>query len=598
MSDKAEACFYEAMRRIRGKTRPLVDSNPAQRDFRAVAHPLLMQARRGVFWGAFVFGLLKATPAMAQPNTSLSDLAFVVPLECPGVFSLKITGAASATVQIGGVTLPLVQKNANNWETTLALTDFAGEPEGISTVVVNAVDAAGATSTATTSRVLLVDDHLELLEQAVGATYLDIDATRILYSDSSGVHVKDRATGVSQTVGPGLGVGKPNVSPGYLADGGAIWNGGAWLGGNTLSGVGIGLGKVAGNWAYASVGGGPSRVSLISGAVEPFSLPCTPNGSASIDATGTIACSILNPALSWREVRLFPVGAAEINLGGDYWQPVVDGSRVLFQTNTIGYREALRMWTPAGVKELAGRLTGGVPIKPFIDYIANDGWAAFNGQFHSGGSVFLSIYTVSATGTIARATPFVSAPLSAPPRVYAVAPNGEVAYRWGSVHIGRADAGGPATPILVGGSSPTSTPLTMRYVAGDWFKLVDDKLYRVSRARLHPPGSTSGGIDGGADADATAGPDAAVANDAAADGDAADAGTDSTSESSPSSASSDSAGAPVSPSSSNDEPAAAGGASSCSVASRRGSVASAASMVLVAAAFALRLRRRMARRSR
>ncbi len=459
-------------------------------------------------WGAVCVSLatlLVVENAAAAPYINLGQTNFPESVTTPANLSITITsptGVISATAKIGGVTVALARSGSgDSWRGSL---DLASEPEGTTSLVVEATDAAG-TSMATRSRILMFDDHRVIVERTPGFEYLDIDATRLLLADPSGIYVKDRATATVTKVGPAPGPGQ-TVTKGSLVSHGAIWQGGDWLGGVTHASTKE-LVNVAGDWAIRRVRAyGDWRVDLVTGDETHLDVDQTyAVGGARSDADGTSAISIFDSVQNNRHIHLLPAAGGDTDIGGNWDDPIVDGARVMFRGHGTQYRPQLGMWTPAGFRVLDGTGDGlSKMVNPFVDYIAHDGWAAYNRQLVDGlGGTSLTIFTIDPAGTIARATPLARAG-----QVLEVASNGEVAYRGTpGIQIGRADIGGPTVPLWVGNAASV-----MRFVGGDWYELEGDTVYRVSRPRLHPPGAVDAGVGGDADSDGglDASPDATV----------------------------------------------------------------------------------------
>src|SRR5204862_5812629 len=125
-------------------------------------------------------------------------------------------------------------------------------------------------------------------EEVVG-TVLDVDATRVLFVDDTGVRIKDRATNVVTTIGSGT---PATETFGHLVSAGAAWTNGDWIGGVTTA-RGTPLVRARGDWGVRHKLGAVSvdRENLATGAIETFSGSAPTYGYGDIDPAGTIVWS-------------------------------------------------------------------------------------------------------------------------------------------------------------------------------------------------------------------------------------------------------------------------------------------------------------------
>jgi hypothetical protein len=442
------------------------------------------------------------TPTLSVGRPSLRLRATCTDTDAYGCAS--VTAAVRRIGDFGAFTTVATTASAA-LDQTVSLAAFEGVALDI---VFTATDVAGATTSATIQGYVESSPNLALVAERDGRV-LDVDATRILFVNDTGVYLEDRATGVAVNVGAGT---LATETAGQLVSTGAIWTNGDYLNGVSSPRTARFV-TARGDWAIRQVDPSTApviRQNLTTGAME--SLPTgSVYGFGDIDAAGTVAYTSFSAFVY--DIHRVPVGGPdEIVIPHDTLNivspvhPIIDGTTIVFHARSSFGRSGIAVHSAIGdgfLDTATGQQYG--YSLPNVCYRMAGGWIAYNKVV--GGS--LTAWTRSPAGVEALAGALNDARIIA-----GVNANGEVAYDVGTGtlarYIGAAGPAGPAKALPIGGANGT-----MRWFDGAWYELLGRNAFRVDPA---------GGGDADAGAPDAAAPDASAADAGALDGSAADAG--------------------------------------------------------------------------
>lgn len=381
-------------------------------------------------------------------------------------------------------------------------------------VLFTATDTAGAKTTTILQAYVESSPNLALVDEVDGQV-LDVDATRILFVDDAGVHVKDRASGVSTLVGPGS---PATETVGHLCTAGAVWSHGDWLGGVTTT-RSPELVQANGEWAVrqpqSSDVGPVYRQDLTTGTVAQVSPTGAPiYGRGNVDAAGDVAYTRFTASTSSYDIHRVTVSGPDTvvvpsrSVVTSPVHPILDGPLVVFSSrHAAGRRSAILVLTPSGIVTLDPNFGGSYGFTaPYQSYRANGGWVAYNKVV--GGT--LTAWTRSPAGVEALASPLSDARI-----ISGVSATGEVVYDVGTGtlrrHVSAAGPAAPTKPLAIGGANGS-----MRDVGGTWYELLGRAVLRVdpSGSGTTPEGGAPS--DGGTTGDGGMTPDGGPPSDASA----------------------------------------------------------------------------------
>ncbi len=392
--------------------------------------------------------------------------------------------------------------------TTAATMDqVVGLPAGEIKLRFTATDTAGLKTVVTRTVIAETSPNLVAVDELSG-TVLDLDATRILFAGTSGIAIKNRASGATAVVAPGT------TSQGHLSSTGAIWQGGDFINGVFTARSGMGRFRARGDWAVWLSQNKVIRENLATGAVSTF----TPDGTlvdqddpmCDVDAAGNIVYSDYHQEGSFNIHAVSPDGVDTTLPLFNGWQPVVDGARVVWQKHALSSgRRAIEMYNGPQLDDYTSSYAS---ARYFVDYRANDGWVAYTKLVGSG----LTARTYSPTNVDALAGPSNSVK-----GIVAVNAAGEIVYDDGSWNISSAAA--PAKALNIGLKRGK-----MVHAGGSWYKLLNNVVFRVDSSGGSDAGAGDGGIaadgggadDGGTDSDAGVVTDSGALDDGGTDSDA------------------------------------------------------------------------------
>lgn len=358
----------------------------------------------------------------------------------------------------------LLAEGTTSFHGDVSLAAWNGQP---ATLFVEATDALGGRSVAAFS--VFAENTPAWTEVASGGLRaLDVDATRILYVDSTGgalrLFLRARGGGAATEL---LAVpAGQNLETARLFPGGAIFatrtaiheyrSGAVSLLATTSAFITHTL-DVQGTWAAWNVGNTLYRRDLAGGTTVVVSTTADngshvgPNGDVAYRATGD------DEIYRWRDGVSTPVSNG---LRG--YVPVTDGTQVVWGTGTSIY-----LWRGPGTAELLTSLAV-TPTTPSF-YEANGGWAAFVRPDAGGmGSVF----TVAPDGT-RRAASF-----GGDSRIAALGPDGSVVYLRLVNPLFRRFATRPpytAQPVDIGANLGE-----IRFIGTELYVFVGRSVFRVS----------------------------------------------------------------------------------------------------------------------
>jgi len=386
-----------------------------------------------------------------------------------------------------------------------------------------ALMATGAARAAVCGNLAAPSPNLTLINQVDGTTILDHDATRILFASASGIAIKSRVDGTVTVIAPG-----PNASTyGHLLAGGAIWQGGRWIGGVLDA---RGAAPVYGDWARVS--GGVEH--LATGIVTPINRPpgfvSDVYASSSLDASGLSGTVALGGWVSggYQIHTLATSGVVTPITVGIF--PILDGGNLVhtWHGGSIAWPPIL-LRTASGTETLSvmdtaflGPSSGGP--RPGRDYAVRGGWVAYTKIVGPSATRTLEVWTRAPDGTSAKASTHTYVQLAGMNDAGEVVVDRFDRAAAGRPFIGRAlskadSAGNPTAPLDLG-----SVRGEMRWVDGAWYEYVGCALFEVGPSAEDPGSGIPGGGDGDAgSSDAGGAPDAGSdgSSDAGVDGDAA-----------------------------------------------------------------------------
>lgn len=437
----------------------------------------------------------------------------------------------------------------------------------------------------------------------VAGRVLDVDATRILFTDCYGVKVKSRVDGTISTLGPDT---MATVTQGHLSSVGAIWNGGDSVNGTYAARTTPAGFSARGDWAAwaATVDTTTTlyRENLATGAVQtlaqsgaggqPLGVDVDVFGNAAFTLYTTTDFFLHRVSTAGNDTVLTNSG-----VGG-----IIDDTNVVYTAHSSTFTRPALFLDAAGTVTTLDTLNNVPPaISSYRDYRANDGWVAYRKLYDAMTGSFI-VNTRAPNGTIALASAYTNVA-----RIDGLSATGEVAYVVGTTrYLSSAGVTNPTPAFSIGPAGSTGRDL--RSIGADWYEIAGRNVYRLDRSGGQADaGADAGSNDAGIDAGVPdASVDAAVAD---ATSDAGDAGSSSSGSSGASSggasngssgtssgAASSSSGSGGTPDSSDSSGGGAGDDGGCISASSGDSSAPLRALVLAAAVTAVVTRRRRPRR--
>ncbi len=445
------------------------------------------------------------TPDATMALPSLRLLAHCAPTGPFTCASIAVTCAACNSTNVATVAGPTLDQTVS----------FPGTESALATLTFTATNTAGLQTHAAVTAYVGSDARVVLVDQLAGPV-LDIDATRILYSDATGVHIKARATGTITDLG-----GNPATN-GHLSTTGAAWSDGDWIAGVSRTRTNLRLGQARGDFAllYSSLPANVTQIwreDLTTGAVTQIAAT---GGSGSstrwpqgvgIRADGTAVYSfafLMLPVA--HEVHAVGIDGTD-TLVGDGCDYSFDGDHSI-GVSTIPTHPSVELCTlhPAGFKgsDIANLGTTADTSQPML---AAGQWVAFT-KVVSG---HVTAWTRAPDGTVALASA-----LNNVTSLAALNPDGQLVYDApgplvngvpSSIrYLGSAGAAFPTKAAPIGGWKGV-----MQWVGTDWYEIFGSNVFLVtSGAMLDGDAGTDAGVADSAGSDAAAahgggsGPDA------------------------------------------------------------------------------------------